>query len=169
MRPTSCQGHAALAALNHRTGAPRAILGPAHCSDSIERKKMSDTDTTYSNHKSTRRIAGLDTSNSMPENVTQLGGRMPMTKLSLEIATQALRFHTTLKNRPAQLILTRSSIMPGDFGDFQLPYLKYILDFIGITDVRVITAWQTTKTGIEERQAYIDSFTSEATEAARRF
>ena len=89
--------------------------------------------------------------------------------LTFSYDRQAMRHIGLLKNRPVQLILTRSSIMPGDFGDFQLPYLKYVLDFVGITDVRVITAWQTTKADASERQAYVDSFTSEAREAARRF
>lgn len=74
-----------------------------------------------------------------------------------------------LKNAPTQLILTRSSIMPGDFADFQLPYLKYVLEFMGITDVRMLTAWQTTKADPAERQAYIDRFAAEARTLARKF
>ncbi|MHB8529286.1 MAG: FMN-dependent NADH-azoreductase [Caulobacteraceae bacterium] len=81
----------------------------------------------------------------------------------------AMRHIGLLKNRPTQLILTRSSVMPGDFGDFQLPYLKYVLDFMGINDVRVINAWQTTRAAATERQAYVESFMLEAREAARRF
>jgi FMN-dependent NADH-azoreductase len=82
---------------------------------------------------------------------------------------EAMRHIGLLKNRPTQLILTRSSVMPGDFGDFQLPYLKYVLDFIGITDVRVINAWQTTKADPVERQAYVETFMAEARDAAGRF
>jgi len=74
-----------------------------------------------------------------------------------------------VKNKPLQLILTRSSILPGDFSDFQLPYLKYVFEFIGIHDIRVITAWQTTKPSQEEREAYIQSFFEPARNAALSF
>jgi FMN-dependent NADH-azoreductase len=74
-----------------------------------------------------------------------------------------------VENKPTQLILTRSSVMPGDFSDFQLPYLRYVLDFIGIYDVRAICAWQTTKRSQEERDKYIVSFFEEARAAARAF
>jgi len=74
-----------------------------------------------------------------------------------------------LANRPVQFILTRSSVLPGDFSDFQLPYLKYIFDFVGIRDVRVIVAWQTTKPTAEAREAYLASFLDEARTAAQRF
>lgn len=74
-----------------------------------------------------------------------------------------------IKNKPLQLILTRSSVLPGDFADFQLPYLKYIFEFVGIHDIRVITAWQTTKPSHAEREAYIESFFAPAREAARAF
>jgi FMN-dependent NADH-azoreductase len=72
-------------------------------------------------------------------------------------------------NKPTQFILTRSSVLPGDFSDFQLPYLKYIFDFIGIRDVRVIVAWQTTKPTAEARETYVRSFMDEARDAAQRF
>lgn len=74
-----------------------------------------------------------------------------------------------LRNRPVQLILTRSSIMPGDFIDFQLPYMKFALGFVGIRDVRALLAWRTTKPSAEERQAYVESFFEPAREAARIF
>ena len=32
-----------------------------------------------------------------------------------------------LENRTVQLMLTRSSTPPGDYGDFQLPYLRFVL------------------------------------------
>jgi FMN-dependent NADH-azoreductase len=72
-------------------------------------------------------------------------------------------------NKPVQFILTRSSVLPGDFSDFQLPYLKYIFEFVGIRDVRVIVAWQTTKPTAEAREAYVASFLDEAKAAAQRF
>ena len=74
-----------------------------------------------------------------------------------------------LENRPLQLILTRSSVLPGDFSDFQLPYLKYIFEFIGIRDVRTLVAWQTTKASAEAREAYVTSFFETARTAARSF
>ena len=74
-----------------------------------------------------------------------------------------------LRNRPVQLILTRSSIMPGDYADFQLPYLKWALNFIGLQDVRALTAWRTTQPSAEAREAYVTSFFEPAREAARRF
>ncbi len=74
-----------------------------------------------------------------------------------------------LADRPVQLILTRSSILPGDFADFQLPYLKYIFEFIGIHDVRALCAWQTTRPTQGERDAYVASFFPAAREAAEIF
>lgn len=74
-----------------------------------------------------------------------------------------------LADRPVQLILTRSSTLPGDFSDFQLPYLKYIFEFIGIHDVRALCAWQTTKPTQSERDAYVASFFPAAREAGRAF
>lgn len=81
----------------------------------------------------------------------------------------AMKHIGLLANRPVQLILTRSSILPGDFADFQLPYLKYIFEFVGIHDIRVLTAWQTTKPTPEARDAYVGSFYSAAREAAENF
>ena len=74
-----------------------------------------------------------------------------------------------LRNRPVQLILTRSSIMPGDYTDFQLPYLKFALNFIGLQDVRALVAWRTTQPTADARAAYVESFHEQARTAARRF
>lgn len=74
-----------------------------------------------------------------------------------------------LRNRPLQFILTRSSIMAGDFVDFQLPYLRFIFDAIGIRDTRVIVASNTTQPGADARAAYIRSFDAAARDAAARF
>jgi FMN-dependent NADH-azoreductase len=71
--------------------------------------------------------------------------------------------HTPLlKNRPVQLLLTRSSIMPGDQHDYQLPYLKFVFTLIGLADVRALSAWQTTKPTAEARASYIRGFAEEA-------
>ncbi len=74
-----------------------------------------------------------------------------------------------LRNRPLQLILTRSSTPAGAYNDFQLPYLQYIFSSMGINDMRVITAGQTTKATEEERTAYIQKYVTEAKRAARAF
>ncbi|NKI15887.1 flavodoxin family protein [Spongiibacter sp. KMU-166] len=74
-----------------------------------------------------------------------------------------------LRNRPVQMILTRSSTMPGDYNDFQLPYLKYIFGAIGIRDVRAIVPWATTKASREEVEAYLSGFETEARQAAENF
>jgi FMN-dependent NADH-azoreductase len=74
-----------------------------------------------------------------------------------------------LRNRPVQLLLTRSSIPPGDYGDFQLPYLRYALGSIGLRDIRVITAWQTTQPTAEARVAYLDGFREECESAGATF
>ena len=66
-----------------------------------------------------------------------------------------------LKNRPVQLLLTRSSIPPGDYSDFQLPYLRFVLGSIGLRDIRVVTAWQTTQPSADARAAYLAKFKSE--------
>lgn len=50
-----------------------------------------------------------------------------------------------LADRPVQLVLTRSSPLPeGSPEDFQLPYLKHILGFIGLRDVRALVVEGTT-------------------------
>jgi FMN-dependent NADH-azoreductase len=74
-----------------------------------------------------------------------------------------------LKNRPVQLLLTRSSTMPGDYSDFQLPYLKFILGFMGLYDVRVETAWQTTQYTPETRATYAEAAKQRAANAAAAF
>lgn len=74
-----------------------------------------------------------------------------------------------LRNRPVQLILSRSSTLPGDYGDFQLPYLKYVLNYMGLQDVRALAAWRTTRPTPEEREAYVTSFFEEARRAAHVF
>ncbi|MCB1697667.1 MAG: NAD(P)H-dependent oxidoreductase [Halioglobus sp.] len=74
-----------------------------------------------------------------------------------------------LRNRPLQLILTRSSTMAGDYADFQLPYLKYIFGAIGIRDTRAMVASSTTQASKELTQAYLESFVDEAKLAAAKF
>ncbi len=59
-----------------------------------------------------------------------------------------------LADRPVQLLLTRSSIHEGDPDDFQLPYLRHILGFIGLRDVRAVVAGATTRPA-EQRSAYV--------------
>ena len=66
-----------------------------------------------------------------------------------------------LRNRPVQLLLTRSSTPPGDYADFQLPYLCYVLGSIGLRDIRVITASQTTQPSAYARTAYLEGFKPE--------
>ena len=74
-----------------------------------------------------------------------------------------------LRNRPVQLILTRSSVLPGDFTDFQLPYLKFAFDMMGMRDLSVLAAWRTTRRTPEEQEAYVASFEPQAREAAAAF
>lgn len=74
-----------------------------------------------------------------------------------------------LRNRPVQLVLTRSSVMPGDYADFQTPHLKYVLNAMGLQDVRTLAAWRTTRPTAEAREAYVASFFDEARAAARVF
>ena len=50
-----------------------------------------------------------------------------------------------LKDRPVQLVLTRSSPLPeGSPEDFQLPYLRHILGFIGLHHVKALIVEGTT-------------------------
>ena len=50
-----------------------------------------------------------------------------------------------LRDRPVQLVLSRSSPMERDSPeDFQLPYLKHVLGFIGLRDVRTLVVEGTT-------------------------
>lgn len=74
-----------------------------------------------------------------------------------------------LRNRPVQLLLTRSSIPPGDYGDFQLPYLRYVLGFIGLRDIRTLTAWQITQPTAEARAAYVAEFRAECERLGAEF
>lgn len=74
-----------------------------------------------------------------------------------------------LRNRPAQFILTRSSVFPGDFRDFQLPYLKFAFDCMGIRDTSVLAAWRTTQATAEQREQYLADHETEARQAARAF
>lgn len=74
-----------------------------------------------------------------------------------------------LRNRPVQLLLTRSSVVPGDFADFQLPWLKFAFEMIGMRDISVLAAWQTTQAGAEAREAYLASFEPQARAAAAAF
>ncbi len=74
-----------------------------------------------------------------------------------------------LRNRPMQMILTRSSTMAGDYADFQLPYLKHIFETIGIRDIRALVVPATTRPGAEAREAYVRSFDAQADAAARAF
>jgi FMN-dependent NADH-azoreductase len=90
-------------------------------------------------------------------------------RLSFTYDVQRMEHVGVLENRPLQLILTRSSVLPGDFSDFQLPYLKYIFEFIGIRDVRALIAWQTTQPTADDRLAYLTSFFEPARAAARIF
>ncbi len=66
-----------------------------------------------------------------------------------------------LKNRPVQLLLTRSATPPGDYADFQLPYLRYAFSSIGLRDIRAVTAWQTAQASSDARLDYLESFCSE--------
>jgi FMN-dependent NADH-azoreductase len=68
-----------------------------------------------------------------------------------------------LRNRPVQLLLTRSSVPPGDYSDFQLPYLRFVFGAMGLRDIRVILAWHTTQPTAEARAEYLESFNSECT------
>jgi len=50
-----------------------------------------------------------------------------------------------LKDRPVQLVLGRSSSFPeGIDDDFQLPYLKYVLSFIGLESIKALVLEGTT-------------------------
>ena len=50
-----------------------------------------------------------------------------------------------LEDRPVQLVLTRSSAMAeGSPDDFQLPYLRHVLGFVGLSDIRTLIVEGTT-------------------------
>lgn len=74
-----------------------------------------------------------------------------------------------LRDRPVQFLLTRSSVMPGDYGDFQLPYLRFVFNYIGLHDIRVLSAWQTTKPTREAREAYVQEHVVKAAELGSGF
>ncbi|MGH0037996.1 MAG: FMN-dependent NADH-azoreductase [Myxococcota bacterium] len=74
-----------------------------------------------------------------------------------------------LRNRPVQLLLTRSSTPPGAPNDFQLPYLRHIFGSIGLNDIRQIVAWQTTQPSAEARGDYIASFRDECEKQGAAF
>jgi len=74
-----------------------------------------------------------------------------------------------LRNRPVQLFLTRSSTPPGDYADFQLPYLRFVLGSIGLRDLRVLTAWQTTQPSAEARSGYLEGFREECEALGKAF
>ena len=74
-----------------------------------------------------------------------------------------------LKNRPAKLLVTRSSCQVGDYADFQMPYLRYILHAIGINEVSAVIADQTFAFDPEQGQKYVDVKVAEARQAAASF
>ena len=74
-----------------------------------------------------------------------------------------------LEDRPVQLVLTRSSPMAeGSPEDFLLPYLKHVLGFIGLRDVRAIIVEGTTLPQ-PARDSLIERHCEEARVAAARF
>jgi FMN-dependent NADH-azoreductase len=82
---------------------------------------------------------------------------------------RAMQHFGLLTNRPVQFILTRSSVLPGDHGDFQLPYLKFSFESIGLRDISVLSAWRTTQASAEARENYVVSFEEQARSAAAAF
>ena len=74
-----------------------------------------------------------------------------------------------LRDRPVQLILTRSSTEEGNPGDFQLPYLRFVLAFIGLQDVRALVAGATTQPDAKRRASYIEKQCERARAAALDF
>ncbi len=74
-----------------------------------------------------------------------------------------------LRNRPVQLLLTRSSTPPGDYGDFQLPYLRFVLGSIGLRDIRDVVAWQTTQPTAKARADYLAGFREECEKRGATF
>ena len=74
-----------------------------------------------------------------------------------------------LRDRPVQFILTRSSTANDDEHDFQLPYLLHIFGSMGVRDIRVVSACATTQPSAEERESYVESFSSQVKNAAATF
>lgn len=90
----------------------------------------------------------------------------PLLTFGFDAETKA---HTgLLRDRPVQLILTRSSTGTGD-DDFQLPYLRHVFKFIGLTDVRALIADRTTQPTAEAREQYIAQMCDEARSCAAAF
>jgi FMN-dependent NADH-azoreductase len=74
-----------------------------------------------------------------------------------------------LEDRPVQLVLSRSSPLPENSPqDFQLPYLKHVLGFIGLHDVRVIVIEGTTLPQ-PAREKLVEEFCESARTAAITF
>ena len=75
----------------------------------------------------------------------------------------------TLHDRPVQLLLTRSSPLPeGSPEDFQLPYLKHILGFMGLKDIRALIVEGTTLPP-EAREAFAEKQCQRAAAASAEF
>ena len=74
-----------------------------------------------------------------------------------------------LEDRPVQLVLSRSSPLPENSPqDFQLPYLRHVLGFIGLHDVRAIVIEGTTLPQ-PAREELIGKFCETARTAAAEF
>jgi FMN-dependent NADH-azoreductase len=73
-----------------------------------------------------------------------------------------------LDDRPLQFILSRSSTLIGDEHDHQLPWLREIWAFIGITDPSVLIVAPTTLPP-DQRPAMVEKFCAEARAAAESF
>lgn len=73
-----------------------------------------------------------------------------------------------LRDRPVQLILTRSSTGVGD-DDFQLPYLRHVFKFIGLEDVHALVADRTTQPTARARESYLERMCDEAKICAATF
>lgn len=107
---------------------------------------------------------------SVPYRLKQYFDIIVQPRLTFSYDPQKMMHYGLLENRPVQVIITRSSVMPGDFGDFQTPWLKFILEYIGLRDLRFLTAWQTTGAIREDRLAdYVERYAREAEVAAAQF
>jgi FMN-dependent NADH-azoreductase len=74
-----------------------------------------------------------------------------------------------LDDRAVQLILTRSSAFAEDSSeDFQLSYLRHVLKFIGLEDIRALVAEGTTLP-VDARKAFIENQCVAARAAAAEF
>jgi FMN-dependent NADH-azoreductase len=82
---------------------------------------------------------------------------------------QALEHIGLLDDRPVQLVLSRSSPLPENSPqDFQLPYLKHVLGFIGLHDVRAIVIEGTTLPQ-SAREKLVEEFCESARSIATEF